>query len=95
MNTRIDEYLKKKRIEVLEAIDPICKAFNISDYDYEVYEDGNEILRIYKTRIGCCSNSVFAVKQELVGYLFVCYWKGRYLPFRTQCFNRIKEYWKK
>ncbi len=89
------KYLKKKRIEVLEAIEPICKAFSISDFIIEITENGHEELRIYCVRIGCDCNSIYAVKQELVGYLFVCYWKERCFPFKTQVFNRIKAYWKK
>lgn len=88
----MDEYLIKKRLEVLEAIKPICDAFNIKDYDYEI-KDNHEILRIYNTKIGCDSNSIYAIKKELVGYLFICYYKESCLPFKAQVFNRIKCYW--
>ena len=30
------KYLEEKRLEVLEEIKPICKAFAITDYDYEI-----------------------------------------------------------
>ena len=90
----INEYLIKKRIEVLNEIKPICEAFKIIDYDYEI-ENDHEVLRIYDTRIVCDSNSVYEVVKELVGYLFVQYWKDRYLPFKRQDFNAIKLYWKK
>ena len=33
------EYLKEKRLEVLEFIKPICEVFNI-EYDYIVQEIG-------------------------------------------------------
>lgn len=88
-----DEYLAKKRLEVLEAIKPICEAFKIADYDYEV-EGSRERLRIYDTRIGCSCNSIKAVIDELVGYIFVCRFRERCLgAFKAQTFNRIKEYW--
>ena len=88
-----DEYLAKKRLEVLEAIKPICQAFNITDYDYEI--DGNrERLRINDTRIGCSCNSIKAIIDELVGYIFVCRFRERGLgAFKKQTFNKIKEYW--
>lgn len=90
-------HLKEKRIEVLKEIKPICEAFGITDYDYIVSDKGQtETLRIESTKIGCSCNSIYAVKQELVGYIFVCYFKDRSLGcFKTQVFNQIKEYWLK
>lgn len=68
----MSEDLNKKRNEVLEAIAPICAAFKIDDYDYIVSEAGqHETLRIYDTRIGCSCNSIDAVIDEFIGYLFV------------------------
>ena len=90
------EYLKTKRVEVLEAIKPICDAFKITDYDYEISETGQkEILRINSTRIGCSCNSVSAVVNELIGYIFIKRWcRDRYLgAFKTQTQNVIKQYW--
>jgi hypothetical protein len=88
-----DEYLVKKRVEVLETIKPICEVFKITDYDYEI-EGGRERLRIYDIIIGCGSNSISAIIDELVGYIFVCRFRERYLgAFKKQTFNRIKEYW--
>ncbi len=87
------EYLIGKRLEVLEKIKPICDAFGITDYDYEI-KDNRERLRIYDTRIGCSSNSISAIIDELVGYIFVCRFRERYLgAFKKQTFNKIKEYW--
>lgn len=90
------EYLIKKRIEVLDAIKPICEAFNITDYDYEINtEKGTEILRIYDVKIGCSCNSILAVKNELIGFIFLRTWcRYRSLgAFDTQCKNVIKRYW--
>lgn len=87
------EYLYKKRLQVLEEIKPICDAFKIDKYDYLV-EDCKERLKINDQLIGCDSNSIYAIKQELIGYIFVCYFKERSLgAFKKQTFNQIKGYW--
>lgn len=87
------EYLITKRLQVLETIKPMCEAFGIKDYDYEI-ENNRERLRIYNTRIGCSSNSISAIIDELVGYIFVCRFRERWLgAFKIQTFNKIKEYW--
>ena len=90
------EYLEKKRLEVLDTIKPICEAFNIDDYDYEINAEGHrEVLRIYDVRIGCSYNSIDAVKHELIGFIFLRTWcRYRSLgAFSTQCKNVIKRYW--
>ncbi len=89
------EYLVSKRVEVLEAIKPICEVFNITDYDYIISKTGQkETLRIYDTKIGCSSNSIPAVIQELVGYIFILKRRERHLgTFHTQTTNVIKRYW--
>jgi len=87
------DYLIGKRVEVLEKIKPICDAFGIIDYDYEI-ANRRELLRINNTRIGCSCNSMSAIIDELVGYIFVCKFRERYLgAFKIQTFNKIKEYW--
>ena len=90
------EYLKKKRIKVLEAIKPICEAFDIEDYDYIVRDyEQTETLRIYNTYIGCSYNSIEGVINELIGYIFVkIYCHDNYIgAFQTQTLNVIKRYW--
>ena len=89
------EKLEAKRIEVLEAIKPICEAFKINDYDYEVKDSGRrETLRIGNTRIGCSCNSISAVIQELVGYIFIMTWRQRNMgAFENQTKSVIKRYW--
>ena len=88
------EYLKEKRLEVLKEIKPICEAFNITDYDYEIAK-GIERLRLFDTYIGCSYNSVSAVVDELVGYIFIKRWcRSRTLgAFDKQTKNVIKRYW--
>lgn len=88
--------INNKRIEVLEAIEPICKAFGIKEYDYVIKETGQrETLIINKTKIGCSCNSISAVINELIGYIFINIWcRDRSLgTFSTQTKNVIKRYW--
>lgn len=91
-----DNYLQNKRIEVLKAIKPICEAFNIKEYDYIICDEGQrETLKIYQTHIGCTDNSISAVIDEIIGWLFVNrFCKNRYIgAFRTQTLNVVKRYW--
>lgn len=98
-NRRVEmnfDYLDKKRSDVLRQITPICEAFKIEDYDYIVdTSKGDERLRIYDTEIGCSCNSISAVVDELVGYIFIkTFCRNRSLgAFEKQTTNRIKEYW--
>ena len=88
--------MEKKRSEVMKAIKPICEAFNIKDYDYEIKETGQrEALRIGEIRIGCSCNSISATIDELIGYLFITRWcRNRSLgTFSTQCKNVIRQHW--
>ena len=91
-------YLESKRIDVLEAIKPMCEAFNITDYDYEIKKTGQtETLRLNNTRIGCSSNSISAIIDELIGYIFItiyCHQKDLG-HFSTQTKNVIRRYWLK
>jgi hypothetical protein len=93
-----EDYLIEKRLEILDVIKPICEAFKITNYDYEVDEEkGIELLRLNDTRIGCSCNSVSAVVDELVGYIFIKRWShNRSLgAFEKQTTNVIKAYWVK
>lgn len=88
------EYLKSKREEVLKEIKPICEAFNI-EYDYIVKETGQtEILVLDGQKIGCSMNSIYAIKTEIIGYIFAkIYCHDRYWAFQPQTLKKIKEYW--
>lgn len=88
--------LQEKRIEVLKAIKPICEAFKIKDYDYVIQETGQiETLVLNGQKIGCSCNSIDAVINEVIGYIFVkIYCRNGYIGvFRTQTLNVIKQYW--
>lgn len=89
------EILEEKRLEVLKAIKPICDVFGIKDYDYIVKNDGQkETLVVEGTKIGCSFNSIYAVKQELIGWIFIVMWRQRSLgAFDTQVKNVIKRHW--
>ena len=90
-----NDRLIEKRIEVLEKIKPICEAFGINDCDYEIDDYGREALWINDIRIACSCNSISAVVDELIGYIFInTFCKNRSLgAFEKQVKNRIKEYW--
>ena len=64
------DYYEKKRETVLETIKPICEAFEITDYDYEVKEGGRlEILWVEGTGIDCTRNSIAATVRSLVHHI--------------------------
>lgn len=84
-----------KREKILIEIKPICDCFGIADYDYIINESGNEMLKLNETYIGCDGNSVSAVIDELIGYIFIMkYCRNRSLgAFDKQTKNYIKRYW--
>lgn len=95
METERIKQLKEKRKEVLKAIKPICEAFKI-EYDYIVKETGQtETLVLNGQKIGCSCNSINAIINEIIGYIFVkIYCKDNYIGhFRTQTLNVVKQYW--
>ncbi len=92
------KYLEEKRLKVLEEIKPICEAFAITDYDYEINDDiYTEVLRLDNTKINCSINSISAIIDEVIGYLFINYYcENRSLgAFETQVKNRITSTWMK
>lgn len=89
--------IKDKREIILTAIKPICEVFGIADYDYIITESKKERLKLNDTYIGCDGNSVSAVIDELIGYIFIKkYCRNRSLgAFDKQTQNHIKRYWLK
>lgn len=86
----------EKREEVLKEIKPICDAFGIEYYDYFVDEKkGIERLVIEGQKINCGGNSISAIIDELIGYIFVStFARNRSLgAFGKQTINVIKRYW--
>jgi len=85
-----------RKAEVMEAITPICEAFGIRDFDYIVVSENHiERLKLNNTLIGCACNSVSAIIDEIIGYLFVTrFCKNRSVgAFETQTLNVVKRYW--
>jgi hypothetical protein len=93
MKYKPEDY-EAKRAKVMQAITPICNVFGIKDYDY-IFDEKHECLKLNNTLIGCSCNSVSAVVDELIGYIFVTIWcHNRCLgAFKTQTLNQIREYW--
>ena len=77
------------------AIKPICEALNIENYKYTIEKDGNEYLVLNGQKIGCTGNSISAVVDELIAYVFITrYCRNRNLgAFHKQTINHIKRYW--
>lgn len=88
------KYLKEKRLEILEYIKPICEVFNI-EYDYVIGKHGDfsETLILNGQEIGCSMNSMFAVKEEVIGYIFVNHY-NRWWYHKPHTLKAIKSYWK-
>ncbi len=91
-------YLKEKRMRVLATIKPILKPYGITRVDYVIDDKTyQETLVIENTRIGCTCNSMEAILQEVIGYLFIKTW----VPLRCTvnnphidcCLEIITRYW--
>ena len=67
------DYYEKKRETVLETIKPICEAFEITDYDYEIKDNGGwcaaEVLAVEGERLTCTANSIAATVRTLVHHI--------------------------
>lgn len=86
------EYLENKRLQVLEMIKPICELFNIK-YDYIIDKDTlSETLILNKQKIGCSCNSISAIIEEIIGYIFIKMY-DRWWYHKPQAINAIKQYW--
>lgn len=95
------QYLEEKRMKVLSTIIPVLRPFGITKVDYEVnLETYQETLVIDDTRIGCTCNSLEAILQEVIGYLFIKTWVPSsrilaYDPCVDYCIGIITHYWVK
>lgn len=90
------KYYAAKIQQISNRIEPICKVFDITDYGYAVDEKGVETLVLNGQKIGCTGNSVSAVVDELIAYIFITrYCRSRSLgAFEKQTKNCIMRYWK-
>lgn len=95
MTTSEYMYYADKLKQINNAIVPICEAFHINDYGYEIDENGKETLVLEGQKIGCTSNSVSAVVNELIGYIIVTRYcrDGCLGVFEKQTKNHIKRNW--
>lgn len=93
MSKEIDR-LNTKRAEVLKEIKPICEAFGL-EYDYIVKTEGQtETLVLDGQKIGCSMNSIYAIKNEIIGYIFAkIYCRNNWWHFQPHTLKFIKQYW--
>ncbi len=90
-----EEYLNKKQIEVLKVIKPICNAFGIKNYDYIIETESYiEILKLDNTYIGCTSDSIDAIINEVISYIVIKR-KIDLGAFKNQTIKYLKRYWEK
>lgn len=95
------QYLKEKRMKVLNTITPVLRPFGITKVDYEInLETYQETLVIDDTKIGCTCNSIEAILREVIGYLFIKIWVPssrilRYDPCVEHRIELITHYWVK
>ncbi len=87
------EYLENKRLQIIDLIQPMCSAFGIKDYDYKINKETlAETLIIDNQKIGCSCNSINAVVEEVIGYIFIKNY-SRWWYHKPQTVKAIKQYW--
>jgi len=89
------EYLQRKRNQILTMLKPKCEAFGIKKYDYVIDDELRESLVLEGTAIGCSCNSVIAVEEELIAYIFVTRWQRWWGYFEKATKNHVTQYWRK
>lgn len=81
-----------KRQKVLEELKPIANSLGIK-IDY-VIEEHREYLVCNNQKICTNGTSIYGIRQEFFGYVFLCEWYDRSLgAFDKQTRNHIKQYW--
>ena len=87
------EVLKvSKKEEVIKELGPIAKVLNI-DIDY-VIDSKREYLVCNDTKICTTATSIYGIREEFFGYVFLKEWKHRSLgAFENQTKRYIKQYW--
>lgn len=80
-----------KKEEVLKVLGPIAKLLNI-EIDY--VEGEKEYLVCDNQKICTKATSIYGIREEFFGYVFLCEWRHRGLgPFGNQTKRYIKQYW--
>lgn len=86
-----------KKEEVLKELGKIAKLLNIEiDYIEDETENGHkrEYLVCDDTKICTNCTSIYGIREEFFGYVFLIEWKHRSLgSFDKQTRNEIKKYW--
>lgn len=86
--------MKSKKEEVIEELGEIAKLLNIKLDYVEDKEKNREYLVCDNTKICTNATSVYGIREEFFGYVFLLEWKRRYLgAFDKQTRNYIKQYW--
>lgn len=81
-----------KKEQVIKELDPIAKVLNIK-LNY-VIEDSREYLVCDDTKICTSCTSIYGIRQEFFGYVFLKEWQKRPVsPFDKQTRNYIRQYW--
>lgn len=81
-----------KKEEVIKELGPIAKVLNI-DVDY-VIDSKREYLVCNDTKICTTATSIYGIREEFFGYVFLKEWKHRSLgAFENQTKRYIKQYW--
>lgn len=81
-----------KREMVLKELNPIASVLGIK-LDY-IVEDNREYLCCNEQAICCNDTSIYGIRQEFFGYVFLREWRERSLgAFDKQTRNHIKQYW--
>lgn len=81
-----------KRDEVLKELGDIAKLLNI-ELDY-VVDDKREYLVCNDTKICTNCTSIYGIRREFFGYVFLREWRQRTIgAFDKQTRNAIRQYW--
>lgn len=81
-----------KKEEVLKELGDLAKILNIN-IDY-VIDDKREYLVCDNTKICTSATSIYGIREEFFGYVFLKEWKNRSLgAFTFQTKRYIKQYW--
>lgn len=81
-----------KRDEVLRELGDIAKILNI-ELDY-VIDDKREYLVCNSAKICTNCTSIYGIRQEFFGYVFLQEWRKRPIgAFDIQTRNAIRQYW--
>jgi len=93
--SELAKYLEFKQKQVMRMIEPICHAFQIYNFDYDVTNE-IETLILEGQEIACSMNSYEAIIEEVLGYIIVKKYQ-RHLDddLKNKLHERIQRSWHK